>query len=139
MMILPTTFSPWEDTVPQTSPKSPHTIRKKFRNIHSLKQTASLPLKMGRAPKGKAKVFQTSIFRCNLAVRFREGKLLVKFLGAHLLGGPMWVRSFQTGFCTLRFRHPASPPPWPWWPSPYNFFPTGPTEEPQKRARKGGV
>ena len=40
--------------------------------LFSLKLTASLPLKIGKLPKGNEKVFQPSIFRCE-NVSFREG------------------------------------------------------------------
>ncbi len=42
--------------------------------IHSLKLAASSPLKIGLLPqKGTTILFQASIFRCKLAVSFREG------------------------------------------------------------------
>ena len=43
-------------------------------HLHSLKLTASLHLKIGlNAPKGNDRIPFPSIFRCELAVSFREG------------------------------------------------------------------
>ena len=39
----------------------------------TLPETNSSPLKIGHPPKGNKKVFQQSMFRCKLAVSFREG------------------------------------------------------------------